>query len=127
MYVGILLVCYSTGISETAHRFFATGSSNASTWKLGHHLPTLSLEHLNLILHSICRYIHTYLGMVLYLYVGTLNFSTMFFVVLQQPSKRQPCQGCSVQRGLGTSLHTYVHASIHRTESKNRTNFVCSC
>jgi hypothetical protein len=40
--------------------FFATGSSGASTWKLSHHLPTLSLHETpepihrsNLVLHSL--------------------------------------------------------------------------
>jgi hypothetical protein len=38
------------GISEAFPHFFATGSSNSSTWKLSHHFPTLSLEHLSLSL-----------------------------------------------------------------------------
>jgi hypothetical protein len=51
---------FSTGISEPILRFFATGSSNMSSLKLGHHLPTLSLgrtpepiSRSDLILHSL--------------------------------------------------------------------------
>jgi hypothetical protein len=47
----IYLYLFSTGISETIPPFNARGSSSASTWKLSHHLPTLSLEHLSLSAH----------------------------------------------------------------------------
>jgi hypothetical protein len=45
---------FSTGISETFPRLFATGSSSATTWK-SHHLSNTSpsLEHLSLSLDQV--------------------------------------------------------------------------
>jgi hypothetical protein len=37
---------FHTVISETVPRFFATGRSNASTWKPSFHIPTIYLEHI---------------------------------------------------------------------------------
>jgi hypothetical protein len=44
----ICFVMFSTAINVTSPRLFATGSSSASTWKLSHHIPTLSLESISL-------------------------------------------------------------------------------
>jgi hypothetical protein len=46
------IIFFSSRISDTVPRFFAAGSSNASTWKFSHHLPSIPLEHLSLSLDS---------------------------------------------------------------------------
>jgi hypothetical protein len=44
---------FLTGISETVcTHVSSTGWSIAHTWKLYHHLPTVSLQHFNLSLHQ---------------------------------------------------------------------------